>query len=271
MNKDTYILLKDLPYVKAGTEYISADDYNVGDKCSYVPSIRGMKHSRFAIHIDWIKDNPEWFGKMVHPQATPSEKPKEKDVFIWNDTLVKEYDAMYYHWEEGKPPKIEYFKQSKSTPKEDKIEVDIRRSMWENMKHHVSDKGYYYEYTLEVYHKKIPPEKYEAVKNAVEYVLNREPSEDDKLRIMFTYNGVPYSLEYPLRSWAEWIDSMINYKRLYTEKELLEAEQKAFYAAKETLPFPEYQRDVADIPHSKVKYPDKYKTFEDYKNQTLNQ
>ncbi len=75
-----YRLLRDLPYIKAGIEYVYATWLN--DKCSYVPNKTGMKHERFAIHIDWIKDNSEWFKEIKEPH--PDEANFKEMIFQRN-------------------------------------------------------------------------------------------------------------------------------------------------------------------------------------------
>lgn len=60
-----YLLIKDLPFCKAGTRYIKNDGLISNmDRCSYFPDKIGMKHERFAIHQDWVENNTEWFVSM---------------------------------------------------------------------------------------------------------------------------------------------------------------------------------------------------------------
>lgn len=339
MNK-TYILLRDLPYIKAGTEYVSADGFNgVFDKCSYVPNKMGMMHERFAIHIDWIKDNPEWFKekqedkpkeweilkcwdgrfiggvhnfigdnnkdkstpclKLDHPCDIYSVKrlsdglifqvqeetnygiiekfyidnlgtmiahfvggngagfhslkkikqpPVDTDAFVWDEKLVEE--MIWDKWGHADVRKvISDFKQSKSTPKEDKIEFRAILYKKEDCNGHWHD--------LLLSHS-LPPEKYEAVKKAIEFVINDNGFPDITERkqgicIKFTYKGVPYRWEQSLKAWADYIDSMIHYKKLYSEDELLEAQSKAFYAGRE-------RTNLFEKDYCAKKYP----TFSDY-------
>jgi len=91
-----YVLMQDLPYIKAGTEYVSADGFNgVFDKCSYVPNKLGMMHERFAIHIDWIKDNPTWF-------IEKKEQEWEIQSFInaTNDVVLTRFPDGLYRWKQ---------------------------------------------------------------------------------------------------------------------------------------------------------------------------
>jgi hypothetical protein len=86
MNK-TYILQKDMPFVKAGTEYIKASMHIVNDNTSYVPNKMGMKHERFAIHSDWVEDNLEWFLEKTEVRNTvthiiPIHESNELRVYI---------------------------------------------------------------------------------------------------------------------------------------------------------------------------------------------
>jgi len=62
MKQKTYILQKDLPYTKAGTEYFKNTDFdNRVDRNSYFPNKVGSRCERFAIHADYVENNPEWF------------------------------------------------------------------------------------------------------------------------------------------------------------------------------------------------------------------
>lgn len=61
----TYELLKDLPYLKAGTIYAKKSFWHFsGDNVTYYPDKTGMKHERFGIHADYIEDNPDWFRRV---------------------------------------------------------------------------------------------------------------------------------------------------------------------------------------------------------------
>jgi len=61
----TYELLKDLPYLKAGTIYAKKSFWHFsGDNVTYYPDKIGMKHERFGIHADYIEDNPDWFRRV---------------------------------------------------------------------------------------------------------------------------------------------------------------------------------------------------------------
>lgn len=49
----TYTLFKDLPYLKAGAEYVKCS--NLGEGNFYMPNVSGMKHETFFIHKDWVE------------------------------------------------------------------------------------------------------------------------------------------------------------------------------------------------------------------------
>lgn len=79
MSNKKYRLLKDLPYIMAGVVYVKADGFNgVHDRCSYVPDKMGMMHERFALHSDWVEDNPDWFQEVVEPEPNQPEFPVEE-------------------------------------------------------------------------------------------------------------------------------------------------------------------------------------------------
>lgn len=63
---DRYEIQFDLPFIKRGTVYFkdTTGEYNLGDRTSYIPDVVGMKHSRFAIHSDYVENNPAWFQKI---------------------------------------------------------------------------------------------------------------------------------------------------------------------------------------------------------------
>ena len=71
-----------------------------------------------------VENNPEWF------KLKKEEQPKEKDTFVWSDELVKEFVISFNKIDKlitGIDPigkTISEWKQSKSTPKEDKIKVE---------------------------------------------------------------------------------------------------------------------------------------------------
>lgn len=74
---DKYILQKELPYLKAGTVYFKNESFSISiDKTSYLPEVVGMRHERFAIHSDWVENNPEWFKK-VEPELKWFVVPEE--------------------------------------------------------------------------------------------------------------------------------------------------------------------------------------------------
>jgi hypothetical protein len=101
-----------------------------------------------------------------------TEQPKDKDVFQWNDELVKEFVISFNKIDKlitGVDPigkTISEWKQSKSTPKEDKIQIQLLNEAY-------NSEGYKVElgYTL-LSNNQIPPEKYEAVRKSIEQNLN---------------------------------------------------------------------------------------------------
>lgn len=243
-NKPNYILQKDLPNIPAGTE-VEWNDTSTWIGGQYKGGRYGvfeMPSEKSCTQIwtcDDVENNPEWFKlKEEEPPIEITISLKQvKDGVEHRETFQTDYQEPLFRASiYDNIVKMRKRMEEKSTPKEDKVEVC-----------NIQDRSYSFSgckvnlYAIET-SKQIPPEKYEALKESIGFVLN---------------NDSYYMKAYPA-------------EKLYSETQLLGAEQKAFYAAKETLPFPEYQREVADIPHAKVKYPDKYKTFEDYKNQTLN-
>jgi len=60
MSTDVYVLQRDLPHVKAGSEFTSEND-----NPNYYNSNGCYQHQR--IHIDTILSSPEWFKKKEQP------------------------------------------------------------------------------------------------------------------------------------------------------------------------------------------------------------
>jgi len=58
----TYVLRKDLPYMKAGTVYFKDEGKRYVDGNSYIPDKIGCRNERFAIHADYVEKNVEWFS-----------------------------------------------------------------------------------------------------------------------------------------------------------------------------------------------------------------
>lgn len=114
MDKNTvYILQKDLPHVKAGTEFSQENnnpDYYNANFCHY--------HDR--LHKSRIINNPTWFK----PKEEVNEsKPTEQ--FQWTNELVMEFVNFHdeqkgIHW---LSEDIEKFKQSKSKKEEPQWEI----------------------------------------------------------------------------------------------------------------------------------------------------
>jgi len=161
---------------------------------------------------------PDGHYGSLHIVGSELKKDKYNDLYYRfpNDDLI------WYEIVENNP---EWFKL-----KEDKIAVQVTL---------IGDSG---KELMVFLNSKIPNGKLEAVKKAIEFVLNDRHAK--YIREAEDKYGV----------------------KIITEKELLDAEMNAFNAARETLPFPEYERGISDIPQHRVKYPDKYRTFSDYKN-----
>jgi hypothetical protein len=104
--------------------------------------------------------------------------------FEWTDELVMEIIGLThragYHKEPAKVyDRIEKFKQSKlSTVPNERIEVEVLQEYGSTLKHHVSDNGFYHPYSLRVYKKELPKDKFPAIKQAIENVLNDTVVED---------------------------------------------------------------------------------------------
>lgn len=160
---------------------------------------------------------------------------QEQEVFQWNDKLAKEL-CEYVGMRVGKNRDIrqqvelltEDFKQSKvkkeEPPKESPLPITV--DLFEQGYPHSSTvaKAGIARYDLYLSHP-IPKEKYEPIKKAIQSVINND--------------GV-----------SEYFNKQ---PKLYTESELLEAQQKAFYAAREGKPYG-FNGEIFD----------NYPTFADY-------
>lgn len=229
MNK-VYVLQKDLPDAKAGTELI----HDVGDKYMYIAT----NGNTDWLNGKYVRSYPEWFlpkkeekpkewevtksldfdivevkrlsdgevftigdelcelgvyGNQSHPiksieiingtiafnyghtgsiiisaakKAKP-QSPVDTDAFVWTDELVHEYLREMVIGKLGfESNHMDKFKQSKTTPKEDTVNV--------SRIYYVGEQDGKLHYHLHV-NKQIPEEKYEAIKKAIDFVLNDSP------------------------------------------------------------------------------------------------
>ena len=112
MSNKTYVLQKDTPNAKAGDEFYYTPNEYRGE--GYINKAGMFWHKLI------VENNPEWF------KLKKEEQPKEKDTFVWSDELVKEFVISFKKIDKlitGVDPigkTIIEWKQSKSTPKEDK-------------------------------------------------------------------------------------------------------------------------------------------------------
>lgn len=232
---DTYILQKDLPYIKAGTQYIRAEYLN--DKCSYVPNKTGMKHERFAIHADYIENNPEWFKK---------EEPKQGSEF--DKCIQSPYYFMTTYWTVNGMPfttpmsEEEFNKHIKDlqnpTPtnvKEQPLPIKVNDIFFYN--HNESPYEKIYHSIAVKFNHDIPESKINPLKAAIERCLNGKEEGKEP-------NQIP-----------EWIQPFVHdmVKTVY-QNELMGAMHKAFYAAMEM--------DYTELPEKPIRH--KYPTFADY-------
>jgi hypothetical protein len=194
---------------------------------------------------DFISVSKKGLRKIVRTEPLPTTN-KEEDSFQWTDENLAEF-AFKYHdsfkegavtiWDEY----IKQFIKSKSQPKEEskkeRIEVVNIRKMPQNIP---DDKaGLYVLHCTKSFHE----DKFGAIKQAIEQVLNDE---------VWLFNKTYALSPEPTK--------------LYTEKELLQAENKAFDAAREWeggVP-PTTLRGTQAFWNSTVK--NKYPTFSAYKN-----
>lgn len=256
MSNKAYILLKDLPDAKAGTEIIIND----GATHYYIP-VFAPRLTMYRFTEAQLISNPEWFLKKEEQQPKEytvtwqsvrnmgdgvlfgfdtcvlngkefidkkaveeylKSKGKEKDVFQWTDSIVK--DGIEKAWITGilkqpiTPAKfVDELKQSKSTPKGDKVEV------FDLHKHSESDIETWYSFVVRHY---IPPEKYEAVKKAIEFVLNDSPvfdkeKIDSRLKRIHYLQAVACDLISRIYHYGNFKAETINEKELeYILKEL---------------------------------------------------
>lgn len=84
----TYTLLKDLPYLKAGAEYVKCS--NLGEGNFYMPNVSGMKHETFFIHKDWVENNFDWF----EPKQWEPEVGEEYWVINFDNSKGKFFDVV---------------------------------------------------------------------------------------------------------------------------------------------------------------------------------
>jgi hypothetical protein len=206
---------------------------------------------------DW-----QYINSISHP---PKEQPVQ-DTFQWDDTnwegIAIRLSGTKDHKEAARYLMnqmniILNSKQSKSTPKEDKVEVTQFAPYTNNR----PDSAFY---SVGV-SKEIPPEKYPSIKKAIENILNGKEAvwmdnyhewviEQDEHTLSgfdtINFRGKDYINKNDVEMWLR------NYSKKHTEKELLEAEEKAFYASRETKVF--LEKDYCRK---------KYDTFSDYKNQ----
>lgn len=140
--------------------------FTIGDK------FEDYTITRFKINGDFlayeVNDNDFFYDIKILRPADKKEQSVYTDTFQWTDELVYEavdsYTSSSLMWDTF----IEKFKKihSKSTPKEEKIEVtsfQYGKAMLQSLT------GCYYGITVS---QPIPPEKYEAVKKAIQFVLN---------------------------------------------------------------------------------------------------
>lgn len=244
MNKNTvYILQKDLPYVKAGVIYAKKSYWGfIGDDYTYFPDKTGMKHERFAIHADWVENNPEWFKPKEHVNES---KPTEQ--FQWDENLAREFGDLCnqegWHHFSGKKnidTLLEQFKQSKSktAPKEEQVPIKVSH-ITSHDAINFRDKTVY-SHAVWV-SQPIPESKYQSIKEAIEGVLNEtlvELNNEQLGKILMSFH------------------------KNHSE-ELLQARRDAFDAAREVVGYSDA------LKNSPVTVGRKYKDNEDYIN-TLN-
>jgi hypothetical protein len=140
-------------------------------------------------------------------------------------------------------------------PQQKPIEVEIKDAYVGGTYRHTNDKGHFYPYYIEIYaNDKIPTEKYEPIKKAIEGVLNGVEQE----ALMGEYGGGRVDIYG--RQIFEQDKITINSKKYYSSDQLLEAEKKAFEAAREIM---SDSSRVQFIPYATG---NKYKTFSDYKS-----
>ncbi len=295
MNKNTvYILQKDLPYVKAGVIYAKKSYWGfIGDDYTYFPDKTGMKHERFAIHADWVENNPEWFKPKEHVNES---KPTEQ--FQWDENLAREFGDLCnqegWHHFSGKKnidTLLEQFKQSKSktAPKEEQVPIKVSH-ITSHDAINFRDKTVY-SHAVWV-SQPIPESKYQPIREAIEDILNYEKCwvfplipkmgyriELDALDIDFIKDQ-PQSLKEIIkmlkdkvvksqrwylaamvRDLEKLVDNANKYNdKKYTESELLQARRDAFDAAREVVGYSDA------LKNSPVTVGRKYKDNEDYIN-----
>jgi hypothetical protein len=156
MDKRVYVLLKEWgTSAKAGAElqwYEGGQFYRiVNDWMKTFPK-------------EIVENNPSWF-------AEKKEQPVQ-DTFQWTDELAIEFLNFRMKYAGGFPHKqaLEYFKQSKSTPKEDKVQVQFYDTPTFAESLGNKEVRRYCIYTSQP----IPLEKYPSIKKAIEEILNQK-------------------------------------------------------------------------------------------------
>jgi hypothetical protein len=182
-SKDVYILQKDTPICKAGTEFISDDTVGYG----YISHTNKDKDYEEYFKPENVENNPEWFKK--------KEEPKERVI-----------------------DRTKYFRQVETSLKNNKVMIDTRED------------GIY-----------------------IRLAGNNLRGEAFTLHWAKAF---PFPELNPNTDTQVEKEEQIQQEKLFTERELLEAESKAFYAAWEVT-IPSYT-----VPMLAKKYP----TFSDYKN-----
>lgn len=89
---DTYILQKDLPYFKSGIRYLKNETDARVDRNSYFPDVVGSKNERFAIHADYVENNPDWFK--LENNSLIEQKTINGIFYGFNK---KVYDSIFYN------------------------------------------------------------------------------------------------------------------------------------------------------------------------------
>jgi hypothetical protein len=236
---DVYVLLKDLPFVKAGTEYIKNNgEFTISDRTSYLPNKTGMKHERFAIHSDYVENNSEWF-----------QKKDLSNVFSiiellnnHNEVITRNvYTAILFtRAEEGNVEKG--------------YSIYSVKRIGDNVTFKVKDKVRY------------DKEDEYCAKWRFRTITSFSILDGD----IFINNhnvGLPWVR---VSNWVKWDDcDMSPTEKTYTEKELLDAEEKAFNAGRRALSMEElvkkYQGSLYQPPMSDLRSY-KFDKFSDYKN-----
>lgn len=157
----------DLQYILKVKRLSDGEVFTIGDKTfrqkndDTISAFQPLSNGEMVVKFQYGFCNINFIEK---------EKPKEKDVFIWDDNLVAECheyingDTAGTLTPYGVMKNIQYFKESKSTPT--KIEVIMISLSSKALNYEVSK----YEITTS---REIPPEKYEQISKAIEQTLNQ--------------------------------------------------------------------------------------------------